>query len=104
MEAVGQTALELLRARLGADFAVELVDSESEIGSGALPIERLPTKAISVRHPSRGAHDIARLFRDADPPIIGRVQSGCFLLDLRGIFDAATLVPSHDAGGEPEAP
>jgi L-seryl-tRNA(Ser) seleniumtransferase len=93
MEVVGQTAVPALRTALGEGFIVELVDSESEIGSGALPIENLPTKAISITHPSVGADDIARLFRQADPPIIGRIQAGRFLLDLRGIFDPAEVVP-----------
>jgi L-seryl-tRNA(Ser) seleniumtransferase len=93
MEAVGTAALSRLRAALGEEFAVELIDSTSEIGSGALPVESLPSKAISITHRHDGADDIARRFRLADPPIIGRIQSSRFLLDLRGIFDADDLVP-----------
>jgi L-seryl-tRNA(Ser) seleniumtransferase len=93
IEAVAQAAMPLLRAALGDGFSVALVDSASEIGSGALPIETLPTKALAVSHVQHGAQDIARLFRDADPPIIGRVQSGHFLLDLRGIFRPEEVVP-----------
>jgi L-seryl-tRNA(Ser) seleniumtransferase len=93
MEAVGQMALPALRAALGQGFVVELVGSESEIGSGALPIENLPTRAISITHRNVGADDIASRFRSADPPIIGRIQAGRFLLDLRGIFEPSDLVP-----------
>ena len=93
MEAVGHAALPLLRSALGEGFVVTLVDSQSEIGSGALPVENLPTKAISLTHPTRGANDIERRFRTADPPIIGRIHDGRFLLDLRGIFDAQDIVP-----------
>jgi L-seryl-tRNA(Ser) seleniumtransferase len=93
MEAVGNAALPLLREALGEAFVVELVDSQSEIGSGALPVEDLPTKAISITHATLGANDIERRFRSADPPILGRIQSGRFLLDLRGIFAARDLVP-----------
>jgi L-seryl-tRNA(Ser) seleniumtransferase len=95
MEAVGRAAVPVLRAVLGEEFSVELVDSEAEIGSGALPIEALPSKAISVSHPTRGPQDIARLFREARPPIIGRVQAGRFLLDLRGIFESSVLAPNR---------
>jgi len=95
MEAVGHAALPMLRAALGEGFTVDLVDSESEIGSGALPVENLPTKAISVLHATVGAQEIARRFRSADPPIIGRIQAGRFLLDLRGIFRAEDLVPQE---------
>jgi len=95
MVAVAHTAIPKLRAALGEGFVIELIDSESEIGSGALPVETLPTKAVSITHPTHGAQDIARMFRDADPPIIGRIQSGRFLLDLRGIFCAEDLVPQQ---------
>jgi L-seryl-tRNA(Ser) seleniumtransferase len=98
MEALGQAALPSLRTALGEGFVVELVDAESEIGSGALPIENLPTKAISIAHPTIGADDIARLFRNAEPPIIGRIQAGRFLLDLRGIFKASDLLPHTSPG------
>ncbi|MFQ5667744.1 MAG: L-seryl-tRNA(Sec) selenium transferase, partial [Candidatus Binatia bacterium] len=93
LEAVGRAALPLLRAALGDGFVVELVDTESEIGSGALPLATVRTKALSVTHARRGPQDIARLFRAAEPPIIGRIQSGRFLLDLRGAFRADELVP-----------
>ncbi|MGH7823263.1 MAG: L-seryl-tRNA(Sec) selenium transferase, partial [Candidatus Binatia bacterium] len=71
----------------------ELRDSAAEIGSGALPTAALPSKVIAIRHPTESPERIARRFRAANPPIIGRIQEEAFLLDLRGIFDPATLVP-----------
>jgi seryl-tRNA(Sec) selenium transferase len=58
-----------------------------------LPTEELPTVVITVAHPKRGANAIAKQFRQADPPIIGRIQDDKFFLDLRTIFDAGDLVP-----------
>ncbi len=98
MEAIGAAALAQLRSTLGPQYTVELLDSTTEIGSGALPVETLPSKAISVTHPHHGADAIARRFRRADPPIIGRIHAGRFLLDLRGIFAPEELIPS----GSPE--
>jgi L-seryl-tRNA(Ser) seleniumtransferase len=98
MQAVGRAAVPLLQTALGEGFVIELVDSQSEIGSGALPIENLPTKAVSITHPSIGADDIAGRFRSADPPVIGRIQAGRFLLDLRGIFAADELIPHRRQG------
>jgi L-seryl-tRNA(Ser) seleniumtransferase len=99
MEAVGAAGLVQLRAALGEEFSIELIDSVSEIGSGALPVESLPTKAISITHPRYGADAIARRFRCADPPIIGRIQSGRFWLDLRGVFAPEDIVPRGRAEG-----
>jgi L-seryl-tRNA(Ser) seleniumtransferase len=93
LKAIGRTAVQRLGEHLGPEFTVELIDSEAEIGSGALPVKTLPSKAVSVTHTTQGPQEIARRFREADPPIIGRVHSGRFLLDLRCIFDAEELVP-----------
>jgi L-seryl-tRNA(Ser) seleniumtransferase len=86
METVGRAAAGLLAERLGPGYAVEVVACESEVGSGALPGVKLPSRALAIRHPDRSAADIARRFRQAEPPVIGRVSGGTFLLDLRGIF------------------
>ena len=93
MEAVGAAAIVLLRQALGAEFEIELRDSRSEIGSGALPTEALPTKVIAIGHSRQGPDKIAARFRAAHPPILGRVHENRFLLDLRGVFDPAVLVP-----------
>ena len=51
-------------------------------------------KAIAITHPhARRPRNRAPIPR-RDPPIIGRVQSGRFLLDLRGIFQPEDLVPN----------
>jgi len=63
------------------------------VGSGALPTEEIPTKAIAVEHEATGADRIAERFRRAQPPIVGRIKDGRFLLDLRTIFDPDDLIP-----------
>jgi L-seryl-tRNA(Ser) seleniumtransferase len=93
MEAAGRSAIALLRDALGPEFEIELRDSRSEVGSGALPTEALPTKVIAIGHRRQGPDTIAARFRASRPPILGRVHEGRFLLDLRGVFDPAVLVP-----------
>jgi len=78
---------------LGPAFHLSLEDSMSQVGSGALPTEEIPTKAIAVAHDGMGANQVAERFRSARPPIIGRIKDGRFLLDLRTIFDPADLIP-----------
>ena len=60
---------------------------------GPLPEEELPSKVIAIRHTELSAERIAQRFRKANPPILGRIHNGTFLLDLRGIFDPHDLVP-----------
>jgi L-seryl-tRNA(Ser) seleniumtransferase len=85
--------LALLRRALGPEYAVELADSDAEIGSGALPTATLPSKAIAIAHPRIAPLAIAARFRASEPPIIGRVRADRFLLDLRCIVHAPDLVP-----------
>jgi L-seryl-tRNA(Ser) seleniumtransferase len=92
----GETVLPKLYAALGDDFRLMLEESTAQIGSGALPTEELPSIAISIDQPKLSATAIAKKFRDANPPIIGRIKDDRFLLDLRTIFDPLDLVPNFD--------
>jgi L-seryl-tRNA(Ser) seleniumtransferase len=94
LRTVGNEALVLLREQLGTDYEVELRDSEAEIGSGALPTERVASKAIVLRHASQSAAAIAALFRRAAPPILGRIHDDHFWLDLRCVWNASDVVPN----------
>jgi L-seryl-tRNA(Ser) seleniumtransferase len=93
IEALGQEVVPLLRETLGPDYRVSIEDSTSQMGSGALPTEEIPTKVIAVAHTSMTADEIAQAFRRAHPPIIGRIRNDQFLLDLRTVFDPADLIP-----------
>jgi L-seryl-tRNA(Ser) seleniumtransferase len=96
LESIERTARDakvLLEAALGPGFSVALVESTCEIGSGALPDVFLPSVALAITHDCEGPDAVARRFRAAHPPIIGRIHGGEFLLDLRAIDDPALLVP-----------
>jgi L-seryl-tRNA(Ser) seleniumtransferase len=91
LERVGAAAAERLAARLGDGFALAVVASECEVGSGAVPAVALPSRAIAISHPACSAEDVAARFRAARPPVLGRIHEGRFLLDLRTITDPAAL-------------
>ena len=93
MEAIAAQTIPFLRKALGDEFSIAVDDAMAQIGSGALPEEELPSKVIAIHHLRLSAEKIAARFRAADPPILGRIHDGVFLLDVRGIFDATQLVP-----------
>ncbi len=93
IEHTGRQVLPALEAALGPAFRITLEDSTSQMGSGALPTDEIPTKAIAIEHEGMGADQIAGKFRSAKPPIIGRIKDDRFLLDVRTIFDPDDLVP-----------
>jgi len=83
-------------APLSKDFAVEVVDCVSEVGSGAQPGRGLASAAVAVtpRAPrGRGSalRGLAAAFRALPVPVIGRVQDDTFLLDCRCLADAADV-------------
>jgi L-seryl-tRNA(Ser) seleniumtransferase len=99
IETLGAQAVPALQRALGNDYRVSMEGSTSQVGSGALPTEEIPTKVIAVDSDVMSAERVAERFRAARPPIIGRISDGRFLLDLRTIFDADDLLPrwSSDA-------
>jgi L-seryl-tRNA(Ser) seleniumtransferase len=65
MEAMGRQLIPALTVALGPAFRVSLEDATSQIGSGALPTEEIPTKAIAIEHDGMGATQDAERFRRA---------------------------------------
>jgi L-seryl-tRNA(Ser) seleniumtransferase len=67
---------------------VEVGTMTSTVGGGSLPGETLPS--VGLRVGGRGAAALAARLRDGDPAVVGRVEDGAVLLDLR------TVDPSDD--------
>ena len=93
VEATARQAAEALSQALGAGFTVSVDDGTCQVGSGALPVDPLPTRVVAIEHVTMGAQRLSELFRRAIPPIVGRVHDGRFSLDVRTVFDPEDLVP-----------
>ena len=95
---IAETAKGLLAtvaAWAGPDWQVAVTDCVGRIGSGALPLEGLPSAGFSLR-PSRGGGAAlgemsAPASRRLSVPVIGYISDGAVLLDLRCLDDAASL-------------
>lgn len=72
------------------DAQVELIEGLSTAGGGAGPESNLPTVLIEIEPPTE-SETLTRALLDGDPPVVGRIQTGRVLLDLR------TVVPADDA-------
>ncbi len=94
LRGIAPRARDILAERLGAPFRVEVADTTSQTGSGALPTEELDSVAIRVAHPAMPPDAIADLFRRARPPVIGRIRDGAFQLDLRTVENPAVFAVS----------
>ncbi len=76
---------------VGGTYAVEVTRCESQIGSGALPLETLPSAGLAFAPPGGGGAALDRLaaaLRRLPIPVIGRIEEGRLILDLRCLDDA----------------
>ena len=93
--ALGQRLLPAVGEALEGIAEVGLADTRSQIGSGALPVSLLPSAAIVLRPISRSGaavEALARALRALPVPVIGRIEAGRVLLDLRCLEDEAAFL------------
>ncbi len=69
-------------------YAVEAVPMFSQIGSGALPVDQLPSYGLAVRYSGRGRagrhlDKLETRLRHLPVPVIGRIADDALWLDLR---------------------
>ncbi|QIG49962.1 L-seryl-tRNA(Sec) selenium transferase [Nordella sp. HKS 07] len=93
---------------LGDAFSVDIIDCPSQIGSGALPLETLPSAGLALRARSGGGHALAALaqaLRRLSVPVIGRIENQALVLDLRCLEDEAGFIANFAglARGEADA-
>lgn len=77
----------LLGTGLDSVCQVELVDTESRVGGGALPEQGLPSKALALRPFAMSVNALEEGLRGLELPIIGRIEHDALLLDLRTVSD-----------------
>lgn len=88
-QAIAEQAARVLpavQAALGPDYAADAAAMLSQIGSGALPVDRLPSHGLQIRPARRGAASVARLearLRALPRPVLGRIADKALWLDLR---------------------
>ncbi len=73
-----------------ADFDLQVEPCLSQIGSGSLPVDRLPSAALTFTpRDGRGSRleALAARWRLLPVPVIGRIYDGCLWLDLRCLED-----------------
>lgn len=72
---------------LGRSMSIQMIPVSSQIGSGSLPVERLPSTALAIEGVDKAGEKhvvrLERLLRSADTPVIGRFQDKALIFDLR---------------------
>jgi L-seryl-tRNA(Ser) seleniumtransferase len=95
IEALAQRLLPAVAAALDGTAAAEIVETNSQIGSGALPVSLLPSAGIALaplRHGGNAVEGLSQALRSLPVPVIGRIEDGRVILDLRCLDDEGGFV------------
>ncbi len=79
-----------LEKMLGPAFTVTVTACASQIGSGALPLSTVPSAGLSIVPKDGGGSPLTALaasLRGLPLPVIGRIEKGALVLDLRCLDD-----------------
>jgi len=90
LDSLERRAKRLLRqwkGKIDSSCQVKIKEEFSQVGGGALPLQRLPTWVMALRPLSTTAARMEKRLRESHPPVIARVQEGEILLDLRTVAE-----------------
>jgi L-seryl-tRNA(Ser) seleniumtransferase len=90
IRAQAERVLPALAAALGDGWTVGIKPVRGQIGSGALPVDLLPSFALAVT--GKRLDRLADAFRRLPIPAIGRIQDDTLLFDLRTLDDETAFV------------
>lgn len=98
IQLAAESLLPSLQGWAGEAFAVDVCAVNSQIGSGSLPLELLPSAALCLRSRSgkkrtrsRDLRALAERLRQLSQPVIGRISDDSLLLDCRCLEQAGAL-------------
>ncbi len=111
IEQTATALLPALQAWAGNDFSGNIHPVHSQIGSGSLPLELLPSAAVRLRSSStnkrqrsRQLRELAERLRQLPQPVIGRIADDSLLLDCRCLESADDLIAQfHNERAQPQA-
>jgi L-seryl-tRNA(Ser) seleniumtransferase len=94
IEAQAERLQPALANSLGAFYTVDCCDCESQIGSGALPLDTIGSAGLVIRakNVSGALERLATALRGLRRPVIGRIADGGLTLDLRCLNDEDEFV------------
>jgi L-seryl-tRNA(Ser) seleniumtransferase len=90
--ALAQRLMPAVATALEDEATVQVVEVNSQIGSGALPVSLLPSAGLALTPLARSSNAVeglARRLRGLPVPVIGRIEGGRVILDLRCLDDEA---------------
>jgi len=105
IRAAAERLLPALQAFAGDAFAVRIEACASQIGSGALPVDRLASYALHVstrgRRGGRALEQLAQRLRALPLPVLGRINDDALWLDCRTLLAADEVTVTEQFLAQP---
>jgi L-seryl-tRNA(Ser) seleniumtransferase len=83
----GRRLLKRLSGMVKEGIQFNLREDVSQVGGGALPLQKLPTIVIAIKPTNFSVNSLEERLRKGEPPVIARINKDEFILDMRTIFD-----------------
>ena len=94
VRALAERLLPVVARAVGHEATAGIEPVRGQIGSGALPVDLLPSFAITLR--GKGLDRLAAALRRLPIPVIGRIHDDTLILDLRTLDDEAAFAAQLD--------
>ena len=96
IEALAARLLPAVAGAVGPGFHCEVVACASEVGSGALPQQTIPSAGLAIRPAASRRHGrtlaaLAAAFRRLPVPVVGRIADKALIFDFRCLEDEAAF-------------
>ncbi|KGQ37832.1 L-seryl-tRNA(Sec) selenium transferase [Gallibacterium genomosp. 1] len=95
LQTQAQQLLQMLQVKFGDRFYLMIESSVAQIGSGAQPMTKIDSLAVTLQAKSTKSEDLYQLMtilKSLSQPIIGRVENNKLWLDLRSVARIETLL------------
>ncbi len=101
IQALAERVLPRIEQALDGRASARIVACTSQVGSGALPVETLPSAGIGMlpqgKRRSGAADALAAAFRALPVPVVGHIREGELIFDLRCLEDEAGFTTQLDS-------
>ncbi|MDE0316698.1 MAG: L-seryl-tRNA(Sec) selenium transferase [Candidatus Poribacteria bacterium] len=87
LHGIAKEIADRLKIVFAETITVEITETHSQIGSGSLPVETLPSVAVVLNPLEISAEKLAEHFRRGSVPIIGRIENDQLWFDVRTLYE-----------------
>ena len=95
IKTIAESILPAFQKSAGNRATVSIISTESQIGSGALPLGQLSSFSLRIKLKNErdsSLQQLAKRFRETKVPVVGRIHDGALLLDCRTLDNPSLLL------------